>query len=128
MHSSRMRSSAPVRWMRAGLILGLALLALSGCRKFTRERFEIIQQGVDDRDDVRHVLGKPQFKAGDVWHYEDIDRHVNAQIWFGDDGRVNSKQWMDARTGAWEGRSPGAPEPPPGEVREQRLRTRRIDD
>ncbi len=115
-------------YVACGLLVGLALSALSGCtRHFTRERFDTIQPG-DDQEDVRQVLGKPKAVAPDVWYYEDLHRHVHAQIFFDDAGRVRNKEWMDARTGEWEGKSPEADEPPPGEARERHTRTRRMDD
>ncbi len=112
------------------LLVGLAGLAtLGGCqRQFTRERFDMIKAGVDDRTDVEHILGKPEFRAQDVWYYEDQDRHIHAQIFFDETGRVLTKEWMDARTGEWEGRSPFTDPPPAGEARERRTKTRRIDD
>ncbi len=111
------------------LALLAALVSLAGCeRKFTRERFDRIERGVDDREDVRQLLGRPTAAMEDAWIYEDLDHHDTAQIFFADDGRVLSKEWMDARTGAWEGRSPYTDEPRTGEVRERRTRTRRIDD
>lgn len=123
-----MHRSETGRWVMGGLILGIGLLTLAGCRKLTRERFDMIQQGVDDQEDVRQILGKPRYVADGVWHYEDLHRHVNAQVTFSEDGRVTSKQWINAKTGEWEGQNPGAPEPPPGEVRERSTKTRRIDD
>jgi len=107
----------------------LAACLLTGCaQKFTRERFDMIQAGVDDQEDVREILGKPSKTMTDLWYYEDLDRHLHAQIFFADDGRVLSKEWMDAHTGEWEGKHPQADEPPKGEVRERRTKTRRIDD
>lgn len=110
------------------LILVLASVTpLSGCHsKFTRDRFEMITPGVDDREDVRKVLGKPATRFHDQWIYDDLDDHRSAVIHFDESGKVLAKEWMDARTGEWEGRNPAAAEPPPGGVRE--TRTRRIDD
>ncbi len=107
----------------------LVLLALTGCEhKFTRERFEMIQVDVDDREDVRQILGRPTRELDDEWLYDDLDRHYSAVIYFDDNGRVRGKEWMDARTGEWSGRNPNANPPPQGEVRERRTKTVRIDD
>lgn len=107
----------------------LLLLALTGCeRKFTRERFEMIQVNVDDREDVRQILGKPAGELDDQWLYDDLDRHYSAIIYFDDNGRVQGKEWMDATTGDWEGRNPNANEPPRGEVRERKKKKVRIDE
>ncbi len=110
----------------------LALVAtcvlFTGCaRKFTYERFSMIQPGTDDREDVRHMLGQPRFDAADEWYYEDLHRHVAARVFFDDDDRVTQKEWMDAKRGTWQGRHPAADEPPAGEVRERSMKTRRVD-
>jgi hypothetical protein len=112
------------------LLLGCGmLLVLAGCaQKFTRERFDMIQPGVDEREDVTQILGKPEAVLADIWYYGDLNRHTAAQIFFADDGRVLGKEWMDADTGEWDGNNPHADAPPQGEVRERRTRTRKIDD
>lgn len=112
------------------LLVGLGVLTLlGGChRQFTHERFDMIQIGVDDREDVRYILGRPTSDLDDQWLYDDLKRHYSAVIYFDDNGRVRGKEWMDARTGEWEGRNPEANEPPPGEVREIHKKTRRIDE
>ncbi len=117
----------PHRYILLAGIAGLALLA--GCaRQFTREHFDLIQQGVDDREDVRHMLGKPASDLGDQWWYDDLDRHYSARIHFGEDGRVSGKEWIDEQARTWEGRDPNAAEPPEGEVSEQHKQTTRIDE
>jgi hypothetical protein len=109
--------------------MGVVVVFVAGCEsKFNRQNFDMIRLGMDDREDVRQILGEPAAAMDDVWMYDDLDRHTCAQIFFDDDGRVLSKEWMDATTGDWEGENPYADEPPQGEVRERRTRTRRIDD
>lgn len=110
-----------------GLYIG-AMLAGCAAEKFTHERFSMIQQGVDDRDDVRQILGKPRFDAGDEWYYEADDHGIMARVYFDAQGVVRDKEWIDAGAGTWEGRHPDADKPPEGEVRERRTKTRRIDD
>ncbi len=111
------------------LPLAGALVLLAGCaRPFTREHFEMLQVGVDDREDVRYVLGKPTADLQDQWFYDDLKRHYSAVVFFDPDGRVQAKEWMNAKTGEWEGRNPNADEPPPGEVRERHKTTTRIDE
>ena len=119
--------------MKPTSIFGLALLAgvllITGCEsKFNRQNFEMIRVGLDEREDVRAILGDPDADMEDVWMYDDLDRHLSAQIFFGDDGRVLNKEWMDAETGEWSGQNPWVNEPPEGEVRERRTETRRIED
>jgi len=113
-----------------GFFVALTALALlAGCeRKFTHDRFNMIQAGVDDQEDVRHILGKPASELSDQWFYDDLDDHYSAVIYFDDSGRVQNKEWMDSVTGEWEGRSPNTNPPPKGEVRERHTKTRRIDD
>lgn len=108
---------------------GLLLLVLAGCqRQFTRERFDLIKADVDDREDVRRILGKPEADLQDQWFYDDLDRHYSAVIFFDEHGRVRAKEWMDARSGEWQGRHPDSDPPPQGEVRERRRKTTRIDE
>jgi hypothetical protein len=111
------------------LVVVLAGLLATGCaRKFTYERYSMIQPGTDDREGVREVLGKPHTEAGDEWYYQDLDHHIHARIFFDESGRVVDKEWMDAKRGTWEGKHPAADEPPPGEVRERKTKARRIDE
>ena len=110
-------------------VICVCVLTVVGCaRQFTRANFDVIQRGVDDREDVQRILGKPEVTQADVWFYQDMDRSLHAEIWFDDAGRVAGKEWMDANTGEWEGRNPHADEPPPGEVRHRNTKTRTIDD
>ena len=111
------------------LVLAATVVFLAGCEsKFNRQNFAMIRPGMDDREDVREILGEPTADMDDVWLYDDLDRHIAAQIFFDENGRVLNKEWMDANTGEWEGENPWADEPQAGEVRERRTRTRRIDD
>jgi len=106
----------------------LVLTALFGCEsKFNHERFQMIQIGADDREDVRHILGAPASDMGEVWIYDDPGERT-AAIYFDSDGRVLNKEWMDAESGDWEGENPWIDEPAQGETRERRTNTRRIDD
>ncbi len=110
-------------------VLIAAGTALAGCEsKFNRRNFEMIRPGMDGREDVREILGKPAADMEDVWFYDDLDHHRSAKIIFDSDGRVLTKEWMDAKTGEWDGKDPWADEPPEGEVRERTTKTRRIHD
>jgi len=111
------------------LVLAATVVLLAGCEsKFNRQNFAMIRPGMDDREEVRQILGEPTADMDDVWLYDDLDRHIAAQIFFDENGRVLNKEWMDANTGEWEGENPWADQPPEGEVRERRTETRRIDD
>ncbi|MCG3128466.1 MAG: hypothetical protein CHACPFDD_03355 [Phycisphaerae bacterium] len=78
-------------------LLAAAVLALSaGCaQKFTQERFGWIRAGVDDREDVRRVLGDPHYRSSEHWYYEDPEDHTSAMIYFDEQGRVSGKQWLN---------------------------------
>ena len=118
-----------VRRVSWTVLAATGLLAATGCaRHFTREHYEMVTPGVDGRFDVEQMLGKPDFRADDVWHYRDLDHHYEAQIYFGPDDKVVAKEWMDGKTGTWEGSSPDAQPFPEGEARERHTRTRRIHD
>ncbi len=115
---------------RCAKVLGglAALVLLTGCaRQFTRERYDMIRKGVDNKEDVRRILGKPASDLGDQWFYDDPDRHISALIYFDASGVVSAKQWPDSETGSWEGENPHANPPPAGEVRERNKKTTRID-
>lgn len=118
--------------LRPTLVLLTALVAVSlltGCeRQFTQDRFQMIRVGVDDREDVRTILGTPTSDLSDQWFYDDLDRHYSAVIFFDESGRVAGKEWMDAVSGDWSGSNPHADEAPQGEVRERHRKTRRIDE
>ena len=110
--------------------LGLAVVAvaLTGCeRKFTHERFSMINEGFDKQENVRDLLGEPYTVTEGLWHYRDLDRHQEASIWFDAQGRVRGKQWFNGKTGEIEGRNPDASPPPEGEVRDTETNVRRID-
>lgn len=110
------------------ITLALVACAGTGCAsKFNRENFNMIRVGMDAREDVREILGEPRREMGDVWLYDDTDKHLNAQIFFDDSGRVVSKEWMNAETAEWDGRSPYTDPPAEGEVREESTTTERWD-
>lgn len=110
-------------------LFGLAtLVLLTGCQsKFTHERFEMIQVGVDEREDVRYLLGDPVFDVEDQWVY-DVPGERSAIVYFDDEGRVAGKEWGDPQRGRIEGENPNADRPPPGDVRARHTRVRTIDD
>jgi outer membrane protein assembly factor BamE (lipoprotein component of BamABCDE complex) len=111
------------------LLCSTLLVLLVGCQsKFTRDRFDMVRAGVDNREDVRKILGNPKSDLEDQWFYDDLDNHYSAVIHFDSAGRVKAKEWMDARTGTWEGRNPNTDPPPAsGEEREKRTKTTRVD-
>lgn len=119
-----------MKWRVSGLLsVAAGLVVLSGCaRQFTHERFQMITVGTDDREDVRQILGGPTADLQDQWVYDDSKRHYTARIHFDAAGRVSGKEWIDSKAGVWEGQNPHADPEPQGEVREHRVKTRRIDE
>lgn len=113
-----------------GLILAIVAVAATGCQnKFTRERFNMIEVGVDTHEDVRYILGNPASDLEDMWFYDDLDEHYSAMIHFDNAGTVSGKQWLDSITGDWKEQNRRATRPRErGELRQHRTKTRRYDD
>lgn len=100
---------------------------LVGCQqKFTRDRFEMIKADVDQKYDVEQILGEPEFRVPGEWYYENQEDHYAARIFFEGD-TVVGKEWMDARSGEWDGSHPQMQGEPAGESRMDRTRTRQIN-
>jgi hypothetical protein len=107
----------------------VVLAGFVGCQKpFTRDNYEMIQVNVDDKYDVEMMIGAPEQDLDDHWIYDDLDEHYSAMIYFDHNGTVIGKEWIDSRTGEWEGTNPHANQPPAGETRDHYTKTRRIDD
>jgi hypothetical protein len=114
-------------------LLGSGVLLVSGCSKFTYERFQMIKPDVDTKEDVQQILGEPERKGGDFWYYEDDDEEefAAARIFFYfDTNVVRGKEWISAADGGtWEGQDPDADVEPEGlEIRRERTRVRTYDD
>ena len=116
----------PIR--RASLLALLLPLFLAGCaEKFTRQNFNLLQVGVDERYDVDKLLGHPTNDLHDQWYYEHRDKHYSALIHFDPDGKVSGKQWFDSPTASISGDNPNADQPPKGKVREEKRKSRIIE-
>lgn len=120
-----------MRRLAAFSLAAFALVVLSGCaKKFTRENFNLISEGVDDRYDVQKRIGPPYttFGDSDEWYFQDEDAHYSAIVHFNDQtGKVNGKEWIDGLRGEFSGHNPHADAPPEGEVRESRTKTRTVE-
>ncbi len=84
----------------AGMLTVLGLAVLTGCAdKLTRKHFDMILVGHADRFDVEHTIGKPSDELPDLWHYERVDKHLNAMVHFNEAGKVWRKEWHDVLHG-----------------------------
>ncbi len=91
-------------WQKVGLaaFLGAGFLLLVGCSKVTRENYDLIMVGKSTQLEVEYTLGKTYTARGnDQWEYDEEDRHLVVNIYFGPDGKVCKKEWIDAKTGEW---------------------------
>lgn len=101
-------------WMT---VFGFAVvLCLTGCaeNKLTRQNFDMVKEGVSTKLEVENTLGKQFADRGDCWQYENEDEHLNAYIYWDKAGKVERKEWIDAKTGEWTGAAPGIKEHPEG--------------
>jgi len=89
--------------MTAGRLAAVAvfgLVLLLGCDQLTRERFDLVRIGHAQRFDVEQMLGQASYPEIDnMWHYERVERHLNALIYFDEAGRVCRKEWHDSLAG-----------------------------
>ena len=84
------------RWQM--IIWGLiAAAALAGCDKVTRARFNMIREGVSDKQEVRMTLGEPDAAFEDQWHWYRHKRHAFVVIDFDEQGIVTRKRWLSRR-------------------------------
>jgi len=86
----------------AVLAIGVSVAMLSGCDNLTRERYEMITVNVDREMDVAKMIGDPDYRMPEKWHYERVDKHLNVFIHFNDGGTVVRKEWIDTLNDTWE--------------------------
>ncbi|MBL8877970.1 MAG: outer membrane protein assembly factor BamE [Phycisphaerales bacterium] len=115
--------------IRRHILIGMGLLMIgTGCaQKFTRQHFDMIEVGFDDRESVEKLLGKPRTDATGEWYYVDDEQSQHARVFFDGDGRVRGKEWMNADTGEWQGENPDAAPASRGDSRGSRNSNRRVD-
>ena len=84
-------------------------LVVAGCaeNKMTRQRFDMLREGVSTQDEVRNTLGDKYTQMGNQWEFEDEHKNVHATVHFDARGVVTRKEWMDGRSGEWSGAAPG---------------------
>ena len=81
------------------LFLAGLMFASTGCQnKFTYQRFEMVQVGCADKEEVQLTLGDPSEKPfKDLWWYYKND--ATAKIYFDEKDTVKAKKWIDENTG-----------------------------
>jgi outer membrane protein assembly factor BamE (lipoprotein component of BamABCDE complex) len=76
-----------------GLLSTLSLFMV-GCNQLTRDRWDTIQVGSADRQEVETVLGQPTEKPmKDLWIYE--KNEITAKFYFDDKDIVKAKKWIN---------------------------------
>jgi hypothetical protein len=111
-------------------VLSLALLVMFvGCaeNKLTKHNFDMIKKGVSTKLEVENTLGKPTADRGECWEYENEDQHLTAYIHWSREGKVERKEWIDAKRDIWEGAAPGIDEQPEGRKASERRSNVTID-
>ena len=98
-------------------LLGVILFVALGCSEnlVTRRHYDMIMEGTSTKLEVEKTLGDTYIDRGDEWQYEESDRHLAVFIYFNDRDVVERKEWIDAKTGEWDGAAPGIKEEPEGE-------------
>ena len=85
-----------------GALLLVAIAGMSLCvgceNKLTRDRWEMIKVGVDDKETVEATIGKPQEKpfGHTWWYYKD---NLTVKVYFDKNGKVRAKKWIDEEKG-----------------------------
>ncbi len=94
--------------MKRFLIAGFLTLslALAGCDRLTRDRFDLLQVNTSNMTDVQKTLGDPTYRRDREWHYERASQHLNVLVEFDDQGQLTRKQWIDAVQGDWSDSKP----------------------
>ena len=107
-----------MRRVQFGLLF-LTGVVLAGCaeNKMTRQRFDMIKEGVSSQDEVRQTLGEPYARVGNQWDFEDEHKNLHATVHFDGRGVVTRKEWMDGKSGEWSGAAPGIDESRHGDVK-----------
>jgi hypothetical protein len=109
-----------------GIMMTAALALLTGCaeNKVTRQHYDMIMEGKSNKSEVEMTLGKTYADRGDHWEYDEEDRHLSVVFYFDEKGMVQRKEWIDAKSGKWEGSAPGIREPEnqPGSTMHQTIK------
>lgn len=104
------------RSLKRCALFGFAVLSV-GCaeNKLTRQNYDMIREGMSNREEVRMTLGEEYTAFSDErWEYENEGEHLSIVIHFDESGKVRAKEWRDGKTGSWEGQDPAIDPNPPG--------------
>ncbi len=104
------------------------LLVNAGCKeKLTRQRYDILQVGVDTKLNTEATLGEPDKIMGDTWRYDKHDRYLFVRIDFNDSGKIAGKSWADGKAKIWDGEGTLKDEKPEGMVVHEKKSTTTVD-
>ena len=78
----------------------------------TRDRYNLIKDGVSTKLHVRQTMGDDYADRGDQWVYEGKDGLPHVVFYFDSNDRVVRKEWID--TDEWDGAAPGINQNPEG--------------
>lgn len=96
---------ASMKWLTC--LAGTTMIVGCAQNKMTRQNWDMIKEGTSAKDEVRMTLGAPEVETPNQWEFEDEDKHLHATIHFDDRGVVTRKEWMDGKSGDWDGAAPG---------------------
>jgi hypothetical protein len=112
-------------------LLAVVLFAALGCSEslVTRQHYDMIMEGTSTKIEVEKTLGDTYVKRGsNEWEYDEEGRHLTVYVYFDKKGVVKWKEWIDGRTGEWDGAAPGIDEEPEGETASDESKTMTIKE
>ncbi len=112
-------------------LLAVVTFVALGCSEnlVTRHHYDMIMEGTSTKIEVEKTLGDTYLKrGGNEWEYDESDRHLTVYIHFDNKGVVERKEWIDGRTGEWDGAAPGINEEPQGKTASDESKTMTIKE
>lgn len=97
-------------------LLGVVLIGAVGCSEsqVTWQHYEMIVKDKSTKLEVEKTLGDTYLDRGDHWEYDEEKRHLSVFVYFDGRGVVTRKEWIDGKSGRWDGAAPGIDEKPQG--------------
>ncbi len=95
-------------WRVAMVCLVGTIVWVAGCAQdmVTRDHFNMIVEGRSTRLELEKTMGEKYIDRGNQWEYERPNKGLSVVFYFDDHDRVIRKEWIDARSGEWEGAAP----------------------